>query len=407
MYTLTLFILLDKGYKQMKAKLGMRKVRPWKWMSFTNPGRRDGLVLHHWRRAADEGKEYPFGRFNKKIELPTFTDNEYNAHLQAEGWTRQETDHLLDLCYRFDLRFTVVHDRWDRESFKKKRSIEDLKERYYGICEKLDVLHVDPGKISKPFVYDADHERRRKEQLNKLYNRTPEQVEEEEMLKTELRKIEARKKEREKKAQDLQKLINQADVVGVKSPAGGQKATKRKSAANAHQGRTPTSKDIGAAIEAAGIKFPDISKTIGVSLRSQRCKLPTNVGQKRTKAIEQMLHEVHIEPQPMPTDEICTQFNDLRSDMVLLYELKNAFSSCEMELQSLKAQYEAVCPGKSLEIPDKLKPHPVGLMPKGERPKNISDVIDVVGNGATPPMRKRKAALEQSNVLKKIKNKNY
>ena len=64
---------------------------------------------------------------------------------------------------------------------------------------------------------------------------------------------------------------------------------------------------------------------------------------------------------------------------------------------------------QSLEIPDKLKPpNPTQLLAKGERPtKNISDVIDVVGNGPTQPVRKRKAALEQSNVLKKIKNKNF
>lgn len=48
------------------------------------------------------------------------------------------------------------------------------------------------------------------------------------------------------------------------------------------------------------------------------------------------------------------------------------------------------------------------MLAKGERPtKNISDVIDVVGNGPTQPVRKRKAALEQGNVLKKIKNKNF
>ena len=29
----------DQGYKQMRAKLGMRRVRPWKWMPFTNPAR--------------------------------------------------------------------------------------------------------------------------------------------------------------------------------------------------------------------------------------------------------------------------------------------------------------------------------------------------------------------------------
>lgn len=49
----------------MKAKLGMKKVRPWKWMPFTNPARKDGAVFHHWRRVADEGREYPFAKFNK------------------------------------------------------------------------------------------------------------------------------------------------------------------------------------------------------------------------------------------------------------------------------------------------------------------------------------------------------
>ena len=87
---------------------------------------------------------------------------------------------------------------------------------------------------------------------------------------------------------------------------------------------------------------------------------------------------------------------------VLLYELKHALSACELELHSLKGQYEALCPGKSLEIPDRLKAK-IG----GERVKNISDVVDVLGNGPVPPVRKRKAALEQSNVLKKIKNKQF
>lgn len=49
---------------------------------------------------------------------------------------------------------------------------------------------------------------------------------------------------------------------------------------------------------------------------------------------------------PMPTEEICTHFNELRSDMVLLHELKTAYSTCEFELQTLRHQYEALCPGK-------------------------------------------------------------
>lgn len=63
----------------------------------------------------------------------------------------------------------------------------------------------------KVYIFDAEHEKRRKEQLKKLFERTPEQVEEEQMLLAELRKIEQRKKERDRKTQDLQKLITAAD----------------------------------------------------------------------------------------------------------------------------------------------------------------------------------------------------
>lgn len=53
------------GYIQTKARLGMKKVRKWEWTPFTNPARLDGAVFHHWKRASDEQKEYPFAKFNK------------------------------------------------------------------------------------------------------------------------------------------------------------------------------------------------------------------------------------------------------------------------------------------------------------------------------------------------------
>lgn len=46
-------------------------------------------------------------------------------------------------------------------------------------------------------------------------------------------------------------------------------------------------------LESAGIKFNDLRGT-GVSLRSQRMKLPANVGQKKTKALEQALIEFKV-----------------------------------------------------------------------------------------------------------------
>lgn len=385
-----------QGYKQMKAKLGMKRVRPWRWMAFTNPARKDAAVLHHWRRIADEGKEYPFARFNKVVQIPSYTDSEYQQHLHLDSWTRAETDHLMDMCRRFDLRFIVIHDRWDRATFPT-RSVEDLKERYYTICNLLGKVRTSSSQDSKIRVYDSDHERKRKEQLRRLFDRTPEQIEEEQTLINELRKIEMRKKEREKKTQDLQKLITAAD---------NNTETRRQERKNSKKKlqQQKILKTDTTCLETAGIKFPDVKST-GVSLRSQRMKLPASVGQKKTKAIEQLLQELAIDVNPVPTEEISTHFNELRSDMVLLYELKLALANCEFELQTLRHQYEAVAPGKSFESlsasntatsPQSTPGPSSDCANTGGKLKAISELLDV---------RKRRAAIEQSNMLKKMKQK--
>lgn len=72
----------------------------------------------------------------QSVDVPTYSDLEYQQHLHDDNWPRQETDHLFDLCKRFDLRFIIIHDRWDREKYRD-RSVEDLKERYYNVCNTL------------------------------------------------------------------------------------------------------------------------------------------------------------------------------------------------------------------------------------------------------------------------------
>jgi len=46
-------------------------------------------------------------------------------------------------------------------------------------------------------------------------------------------------------------------------------------------------------VESTGIKFPDM-KGSGVSVRSQRMKMPANVGQKKIKGVEQLLQELAV-----------------------------------------------------------------------------------------------------------------
>ncbi len=43
-----------------------------------------------------------------------YDEDEWNALIEKDAeWSRQETDYLLDLCERFDLRFPVIADRYN------------------------------------------------------------------------------------------------------------------------------------------------------------------------------------------------------------------------------------------------------------------------------------------------------
>ncbi|CAH2991315.1 unnamed protein product [Chilo suppressalis] len=388
-----------KAYKQTKAKLGMRKARKWTWAPFNNPARKDNAVFHHWKRASDEAKEYPFAQFNKQVSIPSYTESEYNQYLKSEDWSQAETDHLMDMCQRFDLRFIVIHDRWDRAAFRD-RSIEDLKERYYGICATLSKVKTNPWSNTVTTVngekriyhYDAEHEKKRKEQLKRLFDRTQDQIDEEQMLLTELKKIEARKRERERKTQDLQKLISRADsgnmpvtntvpnnTEATHTPSNvstnnivrrhDRKLHKKKLSTQQRPVRTMET----VTVEWSGIKFPEARST-GVWLRSQRMKLPPGVGQRKTKAIEQELRLMNIDIAPTPTEAICKHFNELRSDLALALDLKNALAACEFDLQALRHQYEALNPGKTLPIPASLCNTTDG------ETKPMGEIIDVVGS---------------------------
>jgi DNA methyltransferase 1-associated protein 1 len=102
-------------------------------------------------------------------------------------------------------------------------------------------------------------------------------------------------------------------------------------------------------VESTGIKFPD-NKISGVTLRSYKMKLPPSVGLKKMKAIEQLLEELQVENKPLATEAICDQFNDLRSDIVLLYELQQALNNCEFELQTIRHKYEPVLSTKNIDM---------------------------------------------------------
>jgi DNA methyltransferase 1-associated protein 1 len=117
--SLALLVKKERNYK--------KAVDRWVWHGFNNPARQDPLVLHHWTKAKETDEVYPFAKFNRKVEVIRYTDQEYakamdllnsrpHGKVANTDWSKEETDHLFDLCEQFSLRFIVIADRFGLNS---------------------------------------------------------------------------------------------------------------------------------------------------------------------------------------------------------------------------------------------------------------------------------------------------
>lgn len=215
-----------------KRKVSARKVS-WSWQPFKNSARTDGLQLKHWVKKSlvqqrdeemieqsqldtsgygcDIGGDYAFAKYNKKVEVPEFTEREYEKLIanaaeeeQKDGsavnfpheWSKEETEYLFDILRRFDLRFIVAKDRWQFKSSPCERTIEDMKSRYYAVCRLLlrarasSQEEADANIICK-HPFDPQHEIDRKQALETLLARTNQAHKEEAEILAQVKKIEA------------------------------------------------------------------------------------------------------------------------------------------------------------------------------------------------------------------------
>mmetsp|Transcript_44253 Transcript_44253/g.73788 ORF Transcript_44253/g.73788 Transcript_44253/m.73788 type:complete len:265 (+) Transcript_44253:470-1264(+) len=108
---------LVQAQTQFKAKRS-RKIS-WKLERIRSSARRtitgkekDDLDIFHWVKIHNM-PDYRFAKWNKELKMLKYTDVEYENHLKDPKWSRAETDKLFDLCRRFDLRFLVIHDRYN------------------------------------------------------------------------------------------------------------------------------------------------------------------------------------------------------------------------------------------------------------------------------------------------------
>jgi len=354
--------------------------RNWSWKPFTSQARADGLVLHHWAKE-DTDREKLFDQYNRQVDVVTYTDEEYEAHLKDTEWTKEETDYLMDLCRRFDLRFFIIHDRYAYPSST--RTIEDMKDRYYTVTRRILCARDQP--VSADLHFDKGRETERKRFLKHLTARTQDDLAEETAVFSELRKVQqqykrwtkeretllqvmevkeipesgshptnvrsnnasgegnsrnntsgtattvhpsatsalsaSHKKKKKKKEEEEEKETLQEDTT---SPSSLPSVTRKQSMSHVPIATTPSTPGRRDA------KFP-----IGVSTRSSR--IPVIRGQQIASRVAQCLNEFGIGLRPtMATNDVCATYENLQSAVQQLIEMKRVYDRLEHERKTLR-----------------------------------------------------------------------
>ncbi|GAB5360422.1 hypothetical protein AAMO2058_000626600 [Amorphochlora amoebiformis] len=103
--------------QQFKARRSRKS--SWKLQKIRSSARRaligkeeDDLEIFHWVKIHNV-PDYRFAKWNKSLKMLQYTDAEYEKHLRDPKWSKAETDRLFSLCKQFDLRFLVIHDRFN------------------------------------------------------------------------------------------------------------------------------------------------------------------------------------------------------------------------------------------------------------------------------------------------------
>lgn len=245
-------IVEQRSYKSRPSiSQKLFKPRHWEERPFQHGARTDGLVLRHWKRSipgsqarppavtgvegstdvemTDDSKaapavqelrfeeEFPSHKWNVKVQIPSYTDEQYENLLKSDDWTKQETDYLMELCRDYDLRWVIIADRYDAKEIAVSngsqqngeaagtevaakypdRTMEALKQRYYTITAQMLETQIPASNMTqaefqlweKMRNFDAKTETMRKAMAEKLFERTKDEADEERILLEELYRI--------------------------------------------------------------------------------------------------------------------------------------------------------------------------------------------------------------------------
>nr|XP_019050766.1 SWR1-complex protein 4 [Kwoniella bestiolae CBS 10118]OCF29696.1 SWR1-complex protein 4 [Kwoniella bestiolae CBS 10118] len=366
-----------------KPSLKSKKVH-WEWTPFT-PAARDAssTQLSHWARITDADPnasvEY-FGKFNLHgPSVMEYSQFEYDQHLTDPDWTSHETSYLFDLLKTYDLRFIITADRYAYKGVtgtatERKRSVEEIKDRYYTICRRLVRTRTasDPQaqqQLIHAYAFDKSREIKRKQYASELFHLTAAEIAEEEALYIEIKRMEQNERRYRADRDDLMRTVMgldsglvEFDQSNVETIFGIDKNKKRKRADEGEPLPPPPPpkkhpKD-QAAFDLAHCIYhipppptnPQSSHLASkhpvhqpVHLRSTKIPPP-----KPTAAIRitELLNELGISAHKlvMPTRTNIEMFDSLLQAAGALIEMKRQVDRVEQELRTVKAQKEGLLP---------------------------------------------------------------
>ena len=356
-------------------------------------------MFRHWVRSNVEYTDYPYAKFDIHLDQVTYSNEEYLKYLKNDSWSKSETDKLMEVCRKFELRWPVIHDRWidychSQESESPfHRKVEDLQHRYYSVAailsqnryaqeaaaevQELSAASQDvPVDTAKEIVesmlmetaaakalaagkardqplahnlgtgssnktFDLSQERERRSRVHELWNRCKKDEMEENALRKELRLVEAQLRKMKKTG---------GHILAASLSSQGVAGSKLSSAASSTSPSRSVSPVPGSNIvESPALLDQCFASTAPVPmpktpyLQSGRMLPPAtggSVGLNKTllNRMDSVLAELKVPMKPIATKRVCDVYDRVRKDVLTLLSLRKLLLQKEGNLQAKRVK---------------------------------------------------------------------
>ncbi|KAK4610624.1 SWR1-complex protein 4 [Fulvia fulva] len=193
-----------------------RPRRAARWAQTPATERRDLAHVQRWERAKRD-ESHPsrsFAPYNVGVDVPQYDADVYEKHLISEGWTKEETDYLVETYRECNGKWPVVADHYAYEGSE--RSMEDMKARYYTISAALLALATPISSMTAADYtqyetlsnFKPEQETSRKRLAEGHLYRRANEVDEESVLLGELQRIMLNQATLDSQREDLRKRLD-------------------------------------------------------------------------------------------------------------------------------------------------------------------------------------------------------